>query len=493
MKNIHTIMSMNLKLNLMARITGGLVLAASLAACSGGSSTPEIPEALVTAVANAQVIEGNSGTTQLLFAVTLDKPVVRGMTVTYSTSSNAMTANDIAAATAGKTCADTGADYETATNSTLSLAPGASGGNLLVTVCGDTTFEPNETLKVSWTSGGASGTAIGTIINDDAGGLNGTGTQTSMGGVATFGRDHWPLTNSDADGHLGFSFAKQPSAGSWNCTYDNVTGLTWQRPSGTTATFANLATYVTSVNSAAPCDHADWRVPNVAELLSLMDASVLAPNAPNADRNASIDAMSGRYWSSEATPFSSIDAYAIDTSNSGAVSLVASSESNAVRLVRGTVNSNACDNADGRYTDVGDGTVVDGKTGLMWKKCVQGNSGSACASGTPLNFSSAALALQNLSDTNSGVSPALNLGYSDWRIPSRNELASLVKRSCVIGVTGATIVNTVFPATEALSFVSSTFDANNSAQYWFVNFYDGGVFVSPFTGGKRLRLVRAGQ
>jgi hypothetical protein len=489
MKTIHTIMTMNPKLTSSASITAGLLLAASLAACSGGAETPE---AVVQSVANAQVLEGNSGTTQLEFVVTLNKAVVRTVEVEYTTHSTAMTANDIAAATAGSSCSVAGTDYVPVNKVKISIAPGASTAKLLVAVCGDTTFEANESLNISWVSGSASGTAIGTILNDEVGGLNGTGTQTSMGGVATFGRDHWPLTNSDADGHLGFSFAKQPSAGSWNCTYDNVTGLTWQRPSGTTATFANLATYVTSVNSAAPCDHADWRVPNVAELLSLMDASVLGANSPNADRDGSTDAMTGRYWSSEATPFSTINAYAIDTSNSGAVSYVASSESNAVRLVRGAANSDACDNADGRYRDVGDETVVDSKTGLMWKKCVQGNSGAACASGTPQNFSSAALALQNLSDTNSGVS-ALNLGYSDWRIPSRNELASLVKRSCVIGSSGATIVNPVFPATEALSFVSSTFDINNSAQYWFVNFADGSVFVSGFTGGKRLRLVRAGQ
>jgi hypothetical protein len=492
MKNIHTLMSMNPKLTLIARFTGGVLLMASLAACSGGGSTAEVPEAFVQTVANAHVMEGNSGSTQLEFVVTLNKAVVRGLDVTYSTQSAAMTANDIAAATAGTSCGVVGADYVTATNSKLTIPPGATTGKLLVTVCGDSVFESTESLKLAWTSAGVSGTAFGTIVNDDAGGLNGTGASTSMGGGAAFGRDTNPLTNSNADGTLGFSFEKQPSAASWNCSYDKVTGLTWQRPSGTTAAFANLATYVSSFNSAPTCGHTDWRVPNVNELLSLMDASVLGANAPNADRNGSIDAMTGRYWSSEVTPFSSLNAYVVDTSNAGAVSYGASSEFNAVRLVRGTANSDACDNADGRYRDVGDGTVVDSKTGLMWKKCVQGSSDAACASGTPLNFFSAVDVVQNLSLTNEGTS-VLNLGYSDWRIPSRNELASLVKRSCIISNTRAAIVNTVFPATDRLSFVSSTFDANNSTQYWFVDFAEGGVFVSGFAGGKRLRLVRGGQ
>jgi hypothetical protein len=312
-----------------------------------------------------------------------------------------------------------------------------------------------------------------------------------MGGGAAFGRDTNPLTNTNADGALGFSFEKQPNAASWNCSYDKVTGLTWQRPQGAMVAFADLATYVTNINSVVTCGHADWRVPNVNELLSLMDASVIGSNSPNADRIGSTDAMTGRYWSSEATPFGQNDAYVVDSSNSGAVSYANRSDSYAVRLVRGAANSDACDNADGRYRDVGDETVVDSRTGLMWKKCVQGNLGAACGGGTPQNFSNAAELLQNLRDTNLGA-PTLNQGYSDWRIPSRNELASLVKRSCVIGSTGAMIVNSVFPATEALSFVTSTFDANNLLQYWYVEFAQGTVAVGDATG-KRLRLVRGGQ
>jgi hypothetical protein len=491
MKNIHTLMSMNPKLTLIARFTGGVLLMASLAACSGGGSTAEVPEAFVQSVANAQVMEGNSGSTQLEFLVTLNKAVVRGLDVTYSTQSAAMTTNDIAAATPGINCSVTGADYVTVLNSKLSIQPGATTGKLLVTVCGDADFEPTESLKLAWTSAGVSGTAFGTIVNDDVGGLNGTGALTSMGGGAAFGRDTNPLTNTNADGALGFSFEKQLSGASW-CTYDKVTGLTWQRPQGAKIDFSELAAYVTTVNSAATCGHVDWRVPNVNELLSLMDASVLWPTAPNADRDVSTDSMTGRYWSSEPTSFSTTNAYVVATNESGAVSYVPTSDLNAVRLVRGTSNSDACDNADERYRDVGDGTVVDGRTGLMWKKCVQGNSGAGCNGGTPLNFSSAALAVQNLSDTNSGVS-ALNLGYSDWRIPSRNELASLVKRSCAIGSAGATIVNTVFPATEALSFVTGTPNINTAGEYWFVNFTEGAVAVGGFAGGKRLRLVRGGQ
>ena len=477
------------------RWSATLLIGAVLAACGGGgggggsvSPPVETPEAVVQSVGNAQVLEGNSAGTNLEFAVTLDKAVVRGLDVTFSTQSTAVSAGDSTAAKGAAACA-AGVDYVSASSAKQSIAVGASSAKLLVAVCGNTAFAPNKTFKVAWSAGSASGTATGTIVNDDAGGLNGVGVLTTLGGKAAFGRDANALTNAANDGALGFSFAKQPSAASWGCSYDNVTGRSWQRVDSAAASknYASLGAYVAAVNATAPCNHSDWRLPTAGELLSLMDASVAYGAAPNADRDGTADAMNARYWSAEVVVAATNNAYVLDAGNGGAVSYVAQTDLNAVRLVRGGTSAPACDNADQRYTDNLDGTVSDARTGLMWMKCTLGLTGTACAGGAAQSVASAAEALSRLNESNA---PGAGLGYADWRIPNRNELESLLKRSCT---GGAKIVPGVFPASEAVSYLSSTPDANNPAQFWAVNFADGGVLVAPFTGGKRLRLVRAGQ
>ena len=106
-------------------------------------------------IANATVAEGNSGTTNDPFTVTLSKPSTKTVTVGYSTANGSATA---------------GSDY-TATSGTLTFAPGVTTQIINVAVTGDTAVEPSETFTVALGSAvnaalGAA-TATGTITNDD--------------------------------------------------------------------------------------------------------------------------------------------------------------------------------------------------------------------------------------------------------------------------------------------------------------------------------------
>ena len=106
-------------------------------------------------VADANVLEGNSGTTPLTFTVSMVPASASNVTVDYTTSDGTATA---------------GSDY-TGASGTLTIAAGQTSGTIAASVIGDKTYEPNETLTLTLSNPvGATivtGTAVGTILNDD--------------------------------------------------------------------------------------------------------------------------------------------------------------------------------------------------------------------------------------------------------------------------------------------------------------------------------------
>ncbi|MET0702183.1 MAG: Calx-beta domain-containing protein [Mycobacterium sp.] len=119
----------------------------------GAAPTRALPAA---SIANASGNESNSGTANLGFAVTLTKPSKVAVTVRYTTSNGTATA---------------GQDY-TAASGILTFAPGVTSQVANIGVLGDATVESNETFTVTLSGPSgmtvASGTATGTIVNDDA-------------------------------------------------------------------------------------------------------------------------------------------------------------------------------------------------------------------------------------------------------------------------------------------------------------------------------------
>ncbi|MES2682807.1 MAG: Calx-beta domain-containing protein [Pseudomonadota bacterium] len=108
------------------------------------------------AVADASMVEGNSGTGNLSFVVSLSAASSQTVTVAFATADGTATA---------------GGDY-TASSGTLSFAPGETSKTVLVTVSGDTQSEASETLLLNLSAAVnaaiADDSATGTIGNDDA-------------------------------------------------------------------------------------------------------------------------------------------------------------------------------------------------------------------------------------------------------------------------------------------------------------------------------------
>lgn len=145
----------------------------------------------------------------------------------------------------------------------------------------------------------------------------------------------------------------------------------------------------------------------------------------------------------------------------------------------------AADTPDARFRTAGE-SVTDLATGLVWKRCAEGLSGPAC-SGAAITGTWAD-ALGRVAAVNASPA-ALGDSQSDWRLPNRNELASLVERKCV-----APAINvTVFAGTAAQSFWTSSPYAQNGLLAWYVDFNAGDVAVALKSGAKNIRLVRAGN
>ncbi len=246
---------------------------------------------------------------------------------------------------------------------------------------------------------------------------------------------------------------------SGECVTDNLTGLMWSKngnlPNGT-KTWQQALDYA---NSLTLCGYSDWRLPNINELESLMNA-----DEPNSDvwlmSQGFINVQGGSfsyYWSSSTMSGSGYNAWRYSlkaNNNSSEIYWDPKGSSNYVWPVRGTTTLPAklwqtgqtrCYDSSGaeivcsgtgqdgdiqagmpwpvpRFTDKGDETVSDNLTGLMWTKDAYAPGPSVCTSGTTKSWQGALDHVTCLNANN-------YLGHSDWRLPNRKELRSLADYS----------------------------------------------------------------
>ena len=144
-------------------------------------------------------------------------------------------------------------------------------------------------------------------------------------------------------------------------------------------------------------------------------------------------------------------------------------------------NNIPASNPDSVYTDHGNGTVTDTRTGLMWKQCAEGLSGASCQTGSAQTFTWA--------DALAHADASAFAGYTDWRLPNVRELSSLVEDCRVL----PSINTNRFPNTPSPSFWSGSPNALYSFAAWVVDFSNGSDYFSNRINYHRVRLVRGGQ
>lgn len=134
------------------------------------------------------------------------------------------------------------------------------------------------------------------------------------------------------------------------------------------------------------------------------------------------------------------------------------------------------------FTDNGDGTVTHSLTGLMWKQCAEGLSGASCGTGsaTTMTWAQALTAAKT----------ATTAGHSDWRLPNKKELESIVE-TC--GYSPA-INQTLFPSTPTTNyFWSGSSYGSDTTRAWNIGFDYGAISPSGKANNNYVRLVRSGQ
>ncbi len=265
----------------------------------------------------------------------------------------------------------------------------------------------------------------------------------------------------------------------WGCNRDNVTGLLWKVQIEEQIDWyrAAAADYppATTARIGRLCGSIGWRLPERHELVSIVYNgrskapyidTVYFPSTPESD-------VPALFWSSHEL-FADVAWYVYFGFGGSGVRDKADALS--VRLVSGT-------RTPVKFIAKGDGTVFDSMTGLTWDRCALGQSGDGC-SGSPL-YKTWREALVSVVEANRSN----HKGYSDWRLPNKNELESLVDLNRM----EPAIDTEFFPQTPGVYFWSGTpAVAFGPASTWSILFSLGAIGIELQDNYYPVRLVRGG-
>jgi DNA-binding beta-propeller fold protein YncE len=237
---------------------------------------------------------------------------------------------------------------------------------------------------------------------------------------------------------------------------DRATGLTWEkkcsgcgglhdaatryRRNGSSEEENGVRGWLSALNAEGGsgfAGHADWRVPEIAELVSIIDYERFNPALSGAfdgsgcalgctkpeAHDCSCSAM-GPYWTARDSPDSSGNLPVV-LSNLGLVLGHPNDKDAFVRAVRGPRLDPAS-----RFVDNGDGTITDRATLLMWeKKHTSAGSLHDVERRLPWSFDAQTETIWDWLAAVNGEGGHGFAGHDDWRIPNVKELYSLVDAS----------------------------------------------------------------
>jgi hypothetical protein len=290
------------------------------------------------------------------------------------------------------------------------------------------------------------------------------------------------LTKLDISGN-----ALSVLAESWIMVRDEVTGLIWEvkktdatildkskhfswyDPSdltnggyaGINSDGSDTNDYIRTLNSQIYGGFTDWRVPNVYELATLLNMN----DANGIQSKFFPNTMQGGYWTSTTYAGNSQKAWHISFVT-GKNAYDDKSKSMYIRAVRGTMTGSELS----RFVNNMDGTIIDTFTGLMWQKDDFQN---------PMTWEESITQFNNL----------LLAEHTDWRLPTREELRSIVDYSRIT----PSIFANEFPNTVLGNYWTSTAHPFQENHIWCIHFYNGNDNYQSKNNQYFSRAVRGGQ
>ncbi|MBN1517665.1 DUF1566 domain-containing protein [Candidatus Sumerlaeota bacterium] len=286
---------------------------------------------------------------------------------------------------------------------------------------------------------------------------------------------------------------------------DASTGLMWiQDPAsiGLTGPY----TFDDALAAADALDYAgfdDWRLPTVGELLTLVDSGRQYPN-PTIDTDFFVVAApSGNqntryYWTLTVVDdpgAATAVGWGVDFTG-GTAGILSQTGTTVYYNIRPVRSGSSANNQRLPYPVfrphfelVEDGTMVhDTTTDLVWLRDPLVVDDSILVDAPATSPKSRALIEQfNWADAISACENYEFRGYTNWRMPNRNELQSIVKYNSLNPV----IDTDFFNIGAGTVFWTSTSNANNNLLAWVLSFYHGTIYTTGKANVLRVRPVRS--
>ena len=226
-----------------------------------------------------------------------------------------------------------------------------------------------------------------------------------------------------------------------DCMTDSLTGLTWARNANLPSGQKKWDDAIDFANSLSLCGHSDWRLPNVNEIESLTNSDV-------ADSKAWLTSQGFTnvqdYYHSSTTIAGSTDRQWVVGPNGDCAGCVdwwykdmaayvwpvSGDTAPPAKLWKTGQRASSREGDDGywekgiespspRFSYYGNQTVTDNLTGLMWTRDANAPGPPDCTPGVDKTWQAAL-------DYAKCLNAHVYLGYSDWRLPNRKELMSLI-------------------------------------------------------------------
>lgn len=284
-----------------------------------------------------------------------------------------------------------------------------------------------------------------------------------------------------------------------NCVTDKLTGLMWPKDGNINnkdVQWNAALEFTAGLNSSGGlCGYTDWRLPNVNELASLINDGVYSLSEW-LNSNGFTKVVSGGYWTSTTKLANS--GYAYDVSMQSGYILtdpkamtnyvlpVRSGQAGSVQLPKTGASYSYFNNDDG-FLKQGSAwpaprfaagaaaeadCITDNMTGLMWVR----NPDSLARNWTDALDYANGLAL---------------CGYTDWRLPNRNELRSLIHYGQAD--TSSWLNTEGFSNISPKYYWTSTTDANNTYYVWKIAMDDADVAQNNRSDYNLVLPVRSGR